>query len=151
MRVLVLIAVIALLAFDGLAMAKCLPDASTRNECRYPQGDSWCTEHGNGKPYAYSDNCLATPSGTSSLPPFAKRESYSSVRTKMLKAGWEPFHAEDADVCEEGDSRCEGRPEMESCAGAGLANCRFLWKKNGKIIAICTVGEENAVYDGVCS
>jgi hypothetical protein len=85
------------------------------------------------------------------LPQFKKKESYSSVRAKMLKAGWEPFHAPDADECAEGDKRCEGRPEMESCVGTGLANCKFLWRKNGKITAICTVGEDTAVYDGICS
>jgi hypothetical protein len=50
----------------------------------------------------------------------------------------------------EGDSRCQGRPEMEACAGTGMANCKFLWKKEGKITAICTVGED-AVYDNVCT
>lgn len=85
------------------------------------------------------------------LPHFKKHESYASVRNKMLKSGWKPFHAEDADTCSEGDSRCTGRPEMVACAGTGMANCKFLWKKHGETTAICTVGEENAVYDGVCN
>lgn len=93
MHVFGLILTTSLLACGGLAMAKCFPDASARNDCRYPKGDSWCAEQSNGKPYAYSDNCLATLSGASSLPSFTKRESYTSVREKMLKAGWEPFHA----------------------------------------------------------
>ena len=151
MRVFVLILATSLSAYNGLAMAKCFPDTSARKDCRYPQGDSWCAEQAKGKPYAYSDTCLAAPAGTASLPSFAKRESYASVRDKMLKAGWEPFHAQDADECDEGDARCEGRPEMSACAGTGSANCKFLWRKNGKITAICTVGEENAVYDGICS
>ena len=50
---------------------------------------------------------------TSTLPRFDENESYSSVRLKMLEAGWEPFHAQDADNCTEGDLRCEGRPEMQ--------------------------------------
>lgn len=68
----------------------------------------------------------------------------------MLKLGWKPYHAKDADTCLEGDARCEGRPEMEACAGTGLGNCRFLWKKRGKTIAICTVGDEGS-YDGICN
>lgn len=83
------------------------------------------------------------------VPHFQKHENYASVRSKMLKAGWKPFHAEDADTCEEGDVRCQGRPEMVSCAGTGMANCKFLWEKNGDTIAILTVGEDPAVYDGV--
>ena len=81
------------------------------------------------------------------LPVFKKGQSYSSVRTKMLKAGWKPFHAEDADECMSGDKRCEDRPEMESCAGTGMANCRFLWKRKDKTVVIFTIGEE-ANYDG---
>lgn len=81
------------------------------------------------------------------LPRLKRGESYKSVRVKMLKAGWKPFRAPDADKCMEGDERCQGRPEMQSCAGTGMANCRFLWKRKGKTVVIFTVGE-NAVYDG---
>ncbi len=87
----------------------------------------------------------------SSLPHFKKSESYTSVRAKMLKEGWKPFHSKDADTCMASDSRCQGRPEMVSCAGTGLANCKFLWEKGGKIIAICTVGEDNPSYDNICA
>lgn len=82
------------------------------------------------------------------LPKFKKGESYTSVRKKMLKAGWKPYKSPEADKCMEGDKRCEGRPEMESCAGTGMANCRFLWKRKSKTVAILTIGED-AVYDGV--
>lgn len=99
-----------------------------------------------GNKKAYYD--LANP--VEKRPNFKKGESYASVRTKMIKAGWKPFHSEDADTCSAGDSRCTGRPEMQSCSGTGLANCRFLWKKDGKMTAICTVGEENAVFDNFC-
>jgi hypothetical protein len=75
-----------------------------------------------------------------------KGESYRSIRAKMIKAGWKPLHAPDADVCQAGDKRCAGRPEMQSCAGTGMANCRFLWKRKGKTVVILTVGE-TAVYD----
>ncbi|WP_292758378.1 hypothetical protein [Methylophaga sp. UBA2689] len=86
---------------------------------------------------------------TSALPNFDENERYSSVRLKMLEAGWEPFLAKEADTCTEGDLRCEGRPEMQVCAGTGKANCKFLWKKEENMTAICTVGEV-AVFDSVC-
>ena len=85
---------------------------------------------------------------TGKLPYFGKDESYAKVRIKMLKAGWKPFHAADSDACQSGDSRCAGRPEMHVCAGTGLGNCEFYWKRSGKLLAIYTVGEENAVYSG---
>lgn len=81
------------------------------------------------------------------LPEFKKNEDYGSVREKMLRAGWTPHRSKDADKCGEGDERCEGRPEMQSCAGTGMANCKFLWKKGEKMLAIFTVGE-TAVYSG---
>lgn len=82
------------------------------------------------------------------LPRLKKGESYRSVRAKMIKAGWKPFHSPDADKCAAGDKRCEGRPEMESCAGTGLGNCKFLWKRRGKTVAVFTIGEGNAKYNG---
>lgn len=83
------------------------------------------------------------------LPAFAKNEKYGSVRRKLLDGGWQPFHDPNADVCETGDKRCEGRPEMEACAGTGMANCRFLWKRDGKTLVIFTVGEVEAVFNGM--
>lgn len=82
------------------------------------------------------------------LPKFKKGESYAKVRVKMLKANWKPFHASDSDECINGDVRCAGRPEMHVCAGTGLANCEFLWKRGGKTVSIFTIGEFKAVYDG---
>lgn len=84
---------------------------------------------------------------TTGLPRIKKNENYSSVRTKMLKAGWKPYTSPDADKCSEGDKRCEGRPEMEACAGTGEANCAFLWKRKGKTVSIFTKGED-ANYSG---
>lgn len=81
------------------------------------------------------------------LPTFIENESYSSVRNKMIAAGWQPFHASDAGACLKEDERCEGRPEMETCTGTGLGNCRFLWIKNGDKASITTIGD-NAIFDG---
>lgn len=84
---------------------------------------------------------------TNGLPRFKKGESYTSVRKKMIKVGWKPFRSPNADKCSKGDTRCQGRPEMESCAGTGEANCAFLWKRKGKTVSIYTVGED-ADYSG---
>jgi hypothetical protein len=84
---------------------------------------------------------------TSGLPRLRKGENYKSVRAKMIKAGWKPYRAPEADKCPPGDERCAGRPEMEACSGTGVAACRFLWKRKGKTVAIITIGESPAGYD----
>jgi hypothetical protein len=81
------------------------------------------------------------------LPRIRKGESYKSVRVKMIKAGWKPHHAKDADKCLKGDDRCRNRPEMQACAGTGTANCRFLWKRKEVTVVIFTSGE-NTIYNG---
>jgi hypothetical protein len=79
---------------------------------------------------------------TSLLPRFRKHESYRTVRIKMLKAGWKPFHAADADPCGDGDTRCAGRPEMTTCSGTGMAFCVFTWKRGRKTATIQTSGDD---------
>lgn len=81
------------------------------------------------------------------LPKMRKGEGYKSVRVKMIRAGWKPFHSKDADKCSKEDERCQNRPEMEACAGTGEGNCRFLWKRKGKIVVIFTVGDNTAYRD----
>lgn len=83
----------------------------------------------------------------SGLPQLKKGESYKNVRAKLLKSGWSPFRMADGDACPYGDARCKGRPEMYSCAGTGMANCAFAWKKGNKFVTILTIGEV-AVYSG---
>jgi len=96
-------------------------------------------------------SCDTRPNAAAStgLPHFEKQERYTSVRIKMIESGWKPFHSDNADTCLKGDTRCEDRPEMDSCTGTGLGNCRFLWEKDGIKTAICTIGD-NAVFDGIC-
>lgn len=91
----------------------------------------------------------ATPKDKKSneLPKFEKGEAYKSVREKLIKAEWKPFTSPDADKCYGDDERCKDFPEMESCAGTGLGNCRYVWKKDGKTLLIFTVGD-SPVYDG---
>jgi hypothetical protein len=129
---------------DSPVATQTAPEASTN-----PQMDSAAAAPADAPVNPSADNSPGQKQVE--LPSFSAGESYSSVRTKMANAGWEPFHAPDADQCSEDDKRCVGRPEMESCAGTGKANCKFLWKKSDNVTAICTVGEEDAVFDVVCN
>lgn len=81
------------------------------------------------------------------MPKFKKGEGYKSVREKLIKAGWIPFKSKEAQECVGDDERCKDYPEMEACAGTGLGNCRYLWKKGGKTLAIFTISD-SPIYDG---
>ena len=84
------------------------------------------------------------------VPPFSRNESYAQVRVVLMRDGWQPVISKDADQCMDGDSRCEGRPEMLTCSGSGLAMCRFRWRREGQEVTICTAGEEQAMFHSVC-
>ena len=84
------------------------------------------------------------------VPPFARNESYAQVRVVLMRDGWQPVVSKEADQCMEGDSRCEGRPEMQTCSGSGLAMCRFRWQRDGQQLTICTAGEEQAMFHSIC-
>jgi hypothetical protein len=80
---------------------------------------------------------------------YRKGEDYTPIRDGLLHDGWKPVHVEDADTCQDGDTRCVGRPEMEHCAGTGEGNCRFVWQRDAHWIGICTIGDP-AVFDSLC-
>ncbi|HUZ92211.1 MAG TPA: hypothetical protein VMU78_09965 [Methylocella sp.] len=83
-------------------------------------------------------------------PAFPKGEPYASARESLLKQGWKPVHKPDPGfVCQKGDERCEGRPETFACAGTGLANCAFVWKRQKTVIEVDTVGEINPTIDSI--
>ena len=84
---------------------------------------------------------------TDELPKFKEGEPYKSVREKLIGAGWKTFASPDADECFGDDERCKDYPEMQSCAGTGLGNCRYTWQKDGKTLLIFTVGDM-PVYHG---
>lgn len=84
------------------------------------------------------------------VPSFARTESYAQVRVVLMRDGWQPVISKDADQCMEGDTRCEGRPEMQTCSGSGLAMCRFRWRRDGQQLTICTAGEEQAMFHSIC-
>ena len=85
---------------------------------------------------------VASFAALAKTPTFPKNEPYASARESLLKQGWRPVHAPDPGfVCQKGDDRCQGRPETFACAGTGLANCLFLWKRQKTVIEVETVGE----------
>lgn len=84
------------------------------------------------------------------VPPFDSNESYAQVRAVLLRDGWQPVISKDADQCMVGDTRCEGRPEMQTCSGSGMAMCRFQWHRDGRRLTVCTAGEEQAMFHSVC-
>lgn len=90
----------------------------------------------------------ATPAVPAAKPKFKRGESYASVRLKLIKAGWLPYHSPNADVCNE-DRRCAGRPEMEACSGVEQAPCKFLWRRGGERLSVCTIGED-AEFSAIC-
>lgn len=76
------------------------------------------------------------------LPSFPKNTSYQEARRSLIGLGYKPVTLPDADQCNAGDERCQGRPEMSSCSGTGLAHCAFAWRsKGGTLFEIITIGE----------
>lgn len=112
-------------ASDGMGMAECIfKSVSTRAD-----------------ELAKIPVVAASAAKNDGLPRVKEGDDYANVRKALLADGWQPYHAPNADTCMDGDTRCQGRPEMEACAGTGMANCNFLWKKDGKTIAVYTIGE----------
>ncbi|MFO1125713.1 MAG: hypothetical protein U1E25_10775 [Methylocystis sp.] len=84
------------------------------------------------------------------VPSFPKDEPYAKARKHLLKMGWKPVHEPEAGfVCQKDDPRCKGRPETVNCAGTGLANCIFRWKRKDVVIDVLTVGETKPVITEV--
>ena len=102
-----------------------------------------------GTPGGSEIRALPNSTPNSALPAFSSAEPYGVVRTRLITQGWTPYKGPNADTCEGGDKRCEGRPEMESCAGTGLAACKFLWRRDGKTLAVHTIGEDEAKVDNI--
>lgn len=71
---------------------------------------------------------------------------YGTTRQALLAAGWEPVRDPEADRCSPTDSRCAGRPEMVSCAGTGLGQCLFAWRRGDIVIEVITIGPEAIVH-----
>jgi len=86
----------------------------------------------------------ASSAALAETPTFPKNLPYATARESLVKQGWRPIHTPDPGfVCEKGDRRCKGRPETVDCAGTGLANCFFRWKKKKTVIEITTAGGQS--------
>jgi hypothetical protein len=79
------------------------------------------------------------------LPQVAPGTPYSAARAALLAQGWQPLRDPEADRCAEGDPRCAGRPEMVACAGTGLGQCLFAWRRGDIAIEVITAGRDTAV------
>jgi hypothetical protein len=86
----------------------------------------------------------------STYPRFVPGRPYSRFRNRLRQNGWKPASTPDADRCDQGDTRCTRRPEMQSCAGTGEANCLFRWRKGGIIIEVSTVGDPPTISAVEC-
>lgn len=75
------------------------------------------------------------------LPKLPKNVDYTEARRSLLALNWQPAKLDGADVCQDGDGRCQGRPEMFICAGSGQATCIFTWKHGDTLIEVLTTGE----------
>lgn len=76
-------------------------------------------------------------------------QDYGKARAALLRQDWRPVALPDADKCMAGDRRCAGRPEMYVCAGTGLGQCVFVWRRKGTVIDVVTAGEERPVVRSV--
>jgi hypothetical protein len=94
------------------------------------------------EPAAGAPRPVRVPNTT--LPSFIDSEPYGELRARLIAQGWTPHRSPDAGTCGVDDKRCEGRPELDSCASAGAAQCKFTWKREGKIVAVITAGEIDA-------
>lgn len=72
-------------------------------------------------------------------------QDYGKARTALLRQNWQPVALPDADQCMAGDRRCAGRPEMYVCAGTGMGQCVFVWRRKAATIDVMTEGEERPV------
>lgn len=72
--------------------------------------------------------------------------SYGDARAALLAAGWEGIPGpEDSTRCSWRPGICENWPEVESCAGTGIAPCIFNFKRNDTVLTVYTVGEDVSV------
>ncbi|MCJ2053968.1 hypothetical protein [Methylobacterium sp. J-070] len=75
------------------------------------------------------------------LPKFKLNTLYSDARASLLDLGWQPESvAASSRTCDGRESTCEAYPEAESCAPLGAAACSMLWKRDGQVISVTTIG-----------
>jgi hypothetical protein len=76
------------------------------------------------------------------LPTLKKGSPYASARTALRQKGYSPVRG-DGSGCRFGrEDVCKAYPEAETCAGTGLGNCLFVWRRGKQVIEVMTIGEE---------
>lgn len=80
------------------------------------------------------------PADQSPIPNIRYGTPYADVRGALISEGWSPSKETDADTCDASrDARCH--PEMQACAGTGEGNCRYTWRKDGRLLTVFTVDD----------
>jgi len=87
---------------------------------------------------------MVAPSLTqaATLPTLKKGSLYANARAVLAKQGYSPVRS-DGSGCRFGrEDVCKAYPEAETCAGTGLGNCLFVWRRGKQVIEVMTIGEE---------
>ena len=82
------------------------------------------------------------------LPKFPGDTPYQEARRSLIALGYKPASLPGADKCNKGDGRCF--PEVESCAGTGLGQCIYTWRRGETLIEVFTVNERPIVQAVRC-
>jgi hypothetical protein len=86
----------------------------------------------------------------SALPTFPKNSLYGDARTALIALGYQPVKLPDADKCDVASDYARCFPERQSCAGTGLAQCNFVWRRTERVIIVGTIGEDPKVASVRC-
>lgn len=92
---------------------------------------------------------LSLPAIAQELPSLRSGTPYVAARQQLIRQGWKPVTVPGSDACSSGDERCQGRPEMVSCSGTGMAACSFAWRRSRVLVHVFTQGEVAPVVSGV--
>jgi hypothetical protein len=97
----------------------------------------------------------AFPAQAQSSPPrFPANTYYGDARAKLQELGYAPVMPKRArGRCEQEnigrENVCKQWPEVQSCAGTGLARCFFRWRRGSTVIEVRTVGDARETVDRV--
>lgn len=79
------------------------------------------------------------PSEPAVIPRIRKNYPYVDARQSLLGEGWTPVRSLKSNGC--GAAKPCAYPEAESCAGTGMAECIFIWKRDEIIMRVDTVDD----------
>lgn len=134
-----------IVVFGIFVSAACSSTAKTNVENKNPiaaeETNSAANEKAAENKTASNKHSNENPAKTQAdgLPELKKGEDYkTSVRPKMLKAGWKPARSKQADLCGSQEPDCDEFDEYESKTGSDLSTGRinFRWQKGNKFVEI---------------